>query len=110
MAEQFWLRLDNDADAVAAETKLASIKVGQERAFYAQRDGNGVFVSCSIHHPLPNDAILKIEGSGRGMHHPDGMLWVRHAGGSHKVHQERVPLLSVAPRYSIFSESTNRNT
>jgi hypothetical protein len=113
MAEQFWLRLDNDGDAAVAETKLASIKVAQERAFYAKRDGNGVFVSCSIHHPLPNDAVLKIEGSDRsmpffdmlysmevgksGMHHPDGMLWIRHASSNHKVHSERVPLLSVAP-------------
>jgi hypothetical protein len=113
MAEQFWLRLDNDADAAAAEIKLASIKVAQERAFYAKRDGSGVFVSCSIHHPLPNDAVLRVEGSDRsmpffdmlysmevgksGMHHPDGMLWIRHAGGDHKVHPDRVPLLSVAP-------------
>jgi hypothetical protein len=113
MAEQFWLRLDNESDAADAEMKLASLRVGQERAFFAKRDGCGVFASCSIHHALSDDATLRVENSGRsipffdmlyavgggksGMHHPDGMLWIRHPARTHKVHQQRVPLLSVAP-------------
>jgi len=113
MAEQFWLRLDNVSDAADAEMKLASLRVGQERAFFAKRDGCGVFTSCSIHHALSDDATLRVENSGRsipffdmlyavgggksGMHHPDGMLWIRHPARTHKVHQQRVPLLSVAP-------------
>ncbi len=114
MAEQFWLRLENDCDATDVELKLAALKVGQERAFLAKRDGYRVFVSCSINHALPDDATLRIdgseqstpffdvfyalgEGSKSGMHHPDGILWIRHPARTHEVHQERVPLLSIAP-------------
>lgn len=113
MAEQFWLRLDNVSDATAAATKLAALKVGQEPALLAKRDGCGIFTGCSIQHTLPEDATLRVENSDRsvpffdmfyaleggksGMHHPDGILWIRHPARTHKVHRERVPLLSVAP-------------
>jgi len=114
MAEQFWLRLDNDSDACDAERKLAALKIGQERAFSAKRDGSSVFASCSIYHALPDDAVLQVDSSAQsipffdllyapgqggksGMHHPDGILWIRHPARTHAVHQERVPLLSVAP-------------
>jgi len=113
MAEQFWLRLDSDSDAADAESKLAALWVGQERAIHAKRDGTGVFASCSIHHALPDDSVLRVENSSStvpffnlfysleggksGMHHPDGMLWIRHPDRTHKVHQQPVPLLSVAP-------------
>ncbi len=113
MAEQFWLRLNTDSDAAEVETSLAALKVGQERAIFAKRDGCRVFASCSIHHPLPDDAVLRFENSGQnipffdifyvigagksGMHHPDGILWIRHPARAHKVHPEQVPLLAVAP-------------
>ena len=114
MAEQFWLRLDNISEATGVETKLAALKVGQERALSAKRDGSAVFAGCSIHHALPQDATLRVENSGQsipffdlfyspgeggksGMHHPDGILWIRHPSQTHKVHEARVPLLSVAP-------------
>jgi len=113
MSEQFWLRLDSVSDAIDAERKLAALWVGQERALDAKRDGCGVFTSCSIHHAIPDDAVLRVENSDRsvpffdlfysleggksGMHHPDGMLWIRHPARTHKVYQQPVPLLSVAP-------------
>jgi hypothetical protein len=113
MSEQFWLRLDNVADATDAATKLAALKVGEERALRAARDGCGVFTGCAIQHVLPEDATMRVENSDQsvpffdlfyaleggksGMHHPDGILWIRHPGRAHVVHQERVPLLSVAP-------------
>jgi hypothetical protein len=31
------------------------------------------------------------------MHHPDGMLWIRHPGRSHSEHPGKVPLTAVAP-------------
>jgi hypothetical protein len=113
MSEQFWLRLDSVSDAADAERKLWALRVGQERALAAKRDGCGVFTSCSIRHALPDDAMLRVENSDRsipffdifyaleggksGMHHPDGMLWIRHPARKHKIHQEPVPLLAVAP-------------
>jgi hypothetical protein len=113
MSEQFWLRFDNASDATSAERKLAALKVGQERAIYTERNDSAVFASCSIHHSLADDATLQIENSDRsapffdlfyapeggksGMHHPEGILWIRHPARTHKVHQDRVPLLALAP-------------
>jgi len=113
MSEQFWLRLDSVSDAADAERKLAALWVGQERALVARRDGCGVFTSCSIHHAIADDSMLRVENSDRsvpffdlfysleggksGMHHPDGILWIRHPARTHKVYQQPVPLLSVAP-------------
>jgi hypothetical protein len=113
MAEQFWLRLDSASDAADAESKLATLWVGQERAMTAKRDGCGVFAGCCVTHALAADSVLRVENSGRsvpffdlfyateggksGMHHPDGMLWIRHPARAHKVYQQPVSLLSVAP-------------
>ncbi len=113
MSEQFWVHLDNVSDAVGVETKLAALRVGEKRAVFARRDGCGVFASCSINDVIPLDAVLRVEnsegnvpffelfypleGGKSGMHHPDGILWIRHPERPHRVHQQRVPLLSVAP-------------
>jgi len=113
MAEQFWLRANSDSDAAEVETKIATLKVEQERALFARRDGSSVFASCCIRHPLADDAMLRNENAGTavrffdmlyvvgadksGMHHPDGILWIRSPGRAHKVHAEPVPLLAVAP-------------
>ena len=43
------------------------------------------------------DFFYKIEGLKSGMHHPDGMLWIREPARSHSHHGEKVPLAAVAP-------------
>jgi hypothetical protein len=113
MAQQFWLRLDNVADAADAEAKLAALRVGKDRALVARRDGCGIFTSCPINRVLPEDTTLRVENSDRsvpffdifyaleggksGMHHPDGILWIRHPARTHKVHPQPVPLIALAP-------------
>jgi hypothetical protein len=68
---------------------------------------------CRIWRKLEPDAVLRIDGSEEtvpffdlfyridlvksGMHHPDGMLWIRHPGRSHSEHPGKVPLTAVAP-------------
>ncbi|MGH7594429.1 MAG: hypothetical protein ACRELE_11360, partial [Gemmatimonadales bacterium] len=37
------------------------------------------------------------DGLKSGMHHPDGILWIRGADHRHRVHAERIPLRAVAP-------------
>jgi bisphosphoglycerate-independent phosphoglycerate mutase (AlkP superfamily) len=32
-----------------------------------------------------------------GMHHPDGILWIHRPKSKHKVSNERVPLVNIAP-------------
>ena len=43
------------------------------------------------------DVFYKVEGMKSGMHHPDGMLWVRTPEKRHQIHRDKVPLESIAP-------------
>ena len=113
MAEQFWVYLENPADAIVAEKMLAALRVGDKSALSLKRDGAGVFATCCIRQELPPDVKLQVADSGRevpffevfypleggksGMHHPDGMLWIRHPQRRPVIHEGRVPLLAVAP-------------
>ena len=47
-------------------------------------------------HPVL-DVFYKVDGVKSGMHHPDGMLWIRAPGARHAVHPTHVPLATVAP-------------
>jgi hypothetical protein len=46
--------------------------------------------------------FYRLEAMKSGMHHPDGMLWIRSAGGKHRVHHEKVPLTAIAPTILDF--------
>jgi hypothetical protein len=113
MAEQFWVHLQNSADAEDVEAKLAALRVGQQRAMATRREGNSVFAACAIKTAIEAAAVLRVEGSNRsmpffemfytiegvksGMHHPDGMLWIRDPRRPHIVRQGKVGLTSIAP-------------
>jgi hypothetical protein len=113
MAEQFWIHLESASDAVDAEAKLAALRVGQQAAMKTRRDGASVFAGCSINRVLDHDAVLRIvdsdrsvpffqvfylvEGVKSGMHHPDGILWIRHPHRLHVARREKVGLASIAP-------------
>jgi hypothetical protein len=113
MAEQFWIHFSSESDAIEAEKKIAALRVGAKRAMQARRDGSAVFSSCLINEAVDENALLTIEGqdgsiafyeifyllgSGKsGMHHPDGILWIRHPQRAHRRHQEKVGLVSIAP-------------
>jgi hypothetical protein len=113
MAEQFWIHFESAADAIVAEARLAALRVGERRAIATQREANSVFAACGIKRAVDANAILRvtdsdssvpffqifyaIEGIKSGMHHPDGMLWIRHPRLPHAVYQGKVELLSIAP-------------
>jgi hypothetical protein len=113
MAGQFWVHPQNPADAADVQAKLGALRVGDMLAVRTRREGDSVFASCCIFRELGKDVVLRIEGSDRsipffdlfypadvlksGMHHPDGILWIRHAHQRHSIRQEKVPLTSIAP-------------
>jgi hypothetical protein len=113
MSEQFHIRFDNDALAREAAGKLAALKINGKSMMAAEvRDGN-VFTGCTIHELLPNDAQItggpngasigfyrlfyQVESLKSGMHHPDGILWIRLPGVPHKVFADKVSLRDFAP-------------
>jgi hypothetical protein len=77
-----------------------------------RREAN-VFSGCIIYNQLEHDVLLEggvggkslpffrlfyqVESLKSGMHHPDGILWMRIPGSRPRVHHEKVSLRDVAP-------------
>ena len=75
--------------------------------------GNSVFAGCRIFKQLHHEVLLtrggggesypffrlfyQVEGLKSGMHHPDGILWIRRPGSPHCVHDGKVGLRDIAP-------------
>jgi hypothetical protein len=113
MSEQFHVHFESESDAAAAGERLASLSVDGRSAMVVEQQGSSIFSGCRIFEQLPQDALLtsarfgtsvpffsvfyQAEGLKSGMHHPDGILWIRHPSKSHKVVPQQVPLRSVAP-------------
>ena len=111
MAEEFHVYLESDAAADEAERQLTALRVGDRPALRVRRDGAGLFCGCKIHGALGKDATVsgaggtepfhalfyQVEGVKSGMHHPEGMLWIRTPERAHAVHQGALPLTETFP-------------
>lgn len=113
MSEEFHLVFADSQQAAEAERRLSSLTVGGERAFAITQDGSRLFCGCALFRQLEKDAVLtcgakksqtrffdlfyQAGGIKSGMHHPDGMLWLRLPDRSHEIATEKVPLTSIAP-------------
>jgi Type I phosphodiesterase / nucleotide pyrophosphatase len=113
MSEQFNVHFNSEADAVRATERLLSLRIDGRPAMLARRNGDTVFTGCRIHDRLADDVALvdsssnqsvpffqlfyRVEGVKSGMHHPDGILWLRNPGAGPRVQAAKVPLLDVAP-------------
>jgi hypothetical protein len=111
MAEEFHLYLESDAAAAEVERQLGAMRVGDRPALVVRRDGTGLFCGCKIHAAVGKDATVsangstepflslfyQVEGVKSGMHHPEGMLWVRGPDRAHAVHEKPLPLAETFP-------------
>lgn len=112
MAHQFHVYLETEASAQRAEDQLKALTVNGRQAMAVIRTGLQIFCGCHIYDNLPTTQLLlgdggksgkffdlfyKIEGLKSGMHHPDGMLWIREPARRHTHHGDKVPLAAVAP-------------
>jgi hypothetical protein len=114
MADEFYLRFEDEAAARAAEALLPSFRAGGEPPLRViKREGRDVFAQCKIRKALPEGTMIEsadgrplcryydvfhlVEGLKSGYHHPDGMLWIRHLDRRHREHAGKVPLTAVAP-------------
>jgi hypothetical protein len=113
MSEQFYVRFTDEATAQEGETILRTLEICDRPLLSVERRGHALFCGTHIHTLVPNEAVLQIRGSERkapfyelfyraeglksGMHHPDGMLWIRFPSKEHRKHDQKVPLISVAP-------------
>ena len=113
MAEEFQIHFTSGAEADAAEEKLTRLRKDGEPILSARRDGTDIMSGCMIWEEQPEDATLSLEGGSdsipffdlfykidllkSGMHHPDGILWIREPSRRHQVHMEKIELARVAP-------------
>jgi hypothetical protein len=112
MSEQFHLRFADDAAAVRAKSLLDAVTIDGGRQVLGSRlDGHSVFAGCSIFSDLPggvriraqgretnfSDLFYQIEAIKSGMHHRDGMLWIRHPERRAERVTDKLPLTSVLP-------------
>jgi len=113
MAEVFNIHVPREEDAARVEAKLAALHSGGRPAMQLLRTGTIINAKCRLHEKLPLDTALgrkdsaqtvplfdvfyQIEDLKSGMHHPDGMLWIRLPDKGHQLHTTKVPLASLAP-------------
>jgi hypothetical protein len=113
MSHYFHVYFDRAEDARAAAEKLRALHVGGEQALHVDDNGASLFCGCRLYQPLPETTLLEsragassgrffdlfyqVEGVKSGMHHPDGMLWIRTPERAHRVHSDKVPLPQIAP-------------
>jgi len=115
MAEQFWLQFNTHAEAEAAARLLGTVNVDGELCFGAEGghvEDNALITGFNIRHQIEPGAVLAsptvnatadffsifyaIEGMKSGMHHPDGLLWIRDPRIP-KSSNPRVAVESIAP-------------
>jgi hypothetical protein len=113
MAHQFHLYFETLEAAETAVSRLSRLRHRSRPALSVERNGCGVFVGCRVYERLSAGETLTMHGTSEqvdffkifyqvdgvksGMHHPDGMLWIRDPSCAHAVHPTHVPLTTVAP-------------
>jgi hypothetical protein len=112
MAEQFWLEFNTNDEVNAAADLLDAITVDGEKALVVIREETAIFTGFNIRKEIGPDAVMTnaatgvsakffdifypIEGLKSGMHHQDGLLWIRDPRIS-KSSNPRVAVESIAP-------------
>jgi hypothetical protein len=113
MSEEFHLRFANERDAIEAAGRLAALRVDGRPAMQVERRDNSVFSGCIIYSQLEHEVMLdggregestpffrlfyQVESLKSGMHHPDGILWMRVPGTRPNVSGEKVSLRDMPP-------------
>ncbi len=92
MSGQFHLYFKEEEGAIEADRLLRSLKLGGRELMSAKRDGQEVVGGCTIFTPQDRQSIVtaangetkpfgqllfQVNGLKSGVHHPDGILWIR---------------------------------
>ncbi len=111
MSEQFWIHFENASAQEDAARKLSAITINGEPAMAVIKEENSIFSGFNVRAKIDQDAVLvsgaqqikfydlfyEIEGLKSGMHHPEGILWIRDARMPRSAANEHVPIESIAP-------------
>ncbi len=113
MSEEFNLLFQSEADAISAEQILGLVEVNGRPGLRTRRNGQDLITGCGIFeqikptstitsrtNPTPRpffDLLYQAEGMKSGMHHPDGIFWIRRPDRKHIVFPSKVSLRACAP-------------
>lgn len=113
MSEEFHVHFRSEEAAKEGYRLLSGFRVNGKPAMNVQLAKSSVYAGCRIWEKLDKDAVLEhteagtsipffrlfyqVESLKSGMHHPDGILWIREPGTASRSEPKRVPLVSVAP-------------
>ena len=113
MSEEFQLRFETERDTHEAAERLRALRVGGRSVMLVEPKGCEIYTGCELHDQVPQGSVLTLDGSARsaqffdifyegegiksGMHHRDGLLWVRRPDRMHTVHEKKVSLCAITP-------------
>lgn len=112
MSEQFHMRFDDGDMAASAAVALRGLRVFGREAMAVTVEENSLLTGCCIFDQLSTDAVItradggvadffgvfyQVEGLKSGMHHPDGILWIRIPGELPDTRATRASLRDIAP-------------
>lgn len=114
MSEQFHIHFDSKEDVKAAIERLESVTTNGRKALYVKDDDLSVFCGCTIFDHVEKGSMLEIladdgrqvsfydvfykaDSKKSGMHHPDGIFWLKDSSIKPEIVKEKVPLKNMAP-------------
>ena len=112
MAEEFNLTFHSEQDAEDAEKKLKALRAPDGSSLMmVRRENSKLFCGCAVITSQPDDATVTagnrnslfrdifypVEGVKSGMHHPDGILWIRRPDKTYRKVDRKVSLCEIAP-------------
>jgi hypothetical protein len=112
MAHQFHVDFESPELAAAGEETLRRLTIDGRPVMVVERHGTRLFTWCSVTTAIDRgarlasgtgserpfyDLLYKVDGIKSGMHHPDGLLWIRRPTAEHRVFTDKVTLDRVAP-------------
>ena len=114
MAQEFYLHFENEADRDTAQEKLLAMRFTDGKpVFRAPKSGLSLVAACDLGAMLPEGTEIETPYANRrmpfdalfypmdtvksGMHHPDGLLWVRTPAHQHQTLDRKISLRQVAP-------------
>ena len=112
MSEEFQVRFQTEREALDADSRLQALHVEGVPLLRIDRRGSEIYTGCSIYGQIAPEAVIsrgsekqvtffkvlyQSEGLKSGMHHTDGLLWIRRPDRAHAVQPKKVSIRSIAP-------------
>lgn len=112
MAHQFQVEFPSEEAARRGEAQLTGLTLAGQPLMAVERVGTKLFTGSRVTSHVPQgttfdapgvgslgfyDLLYRVDGLKSGMHHPDGIFWMRQPERQHRVFEGKLPLDLVAP-------------